>query len=144
MALDKIILVGDQVMFDPAFGPATVVVKPGKMKGKGKKKGNVKGVEICVVGDEKKLKVPGCLYTAGAFSVPGTGSLLIKALQPDQKGMKMSVGGKPVILKGKKFIAEFKVLSPALTPPPANSADPMKSYPGTGAFMPANMTHKGS
>ena len=131
-------------MFEPAFGPAMVVVKPGEMKGAGKKKGNVKGVEICVVGDEKKVKVPGCLYTAGAFSVPGTGSLFIKMLQPDQKAMKVKVGGKPAILKGKKFIAEFKVLSPALTPPPANQADPLKSYLGNGAFVSTNVTHKGT
>lgn len=144
MPLDNLIRNGDKAIFDQAFGPALVIVQPGVIKAKSPRNRISKGEEICVVDDISTVKVENCKYQAGGFLKPGAGTLIIKALAGNQQGAKMTVDGKKVILKGAAFIAEFQVTQPAQMPPPANTPDPMKMYPGTGKFFPANRNHKGS
>lgn len=132
-------------MFQPAFGQATVVVQPGNMMGTGKS--NVEGKPVCVEGDEKKVMVPGCTYMAGQYSIPGVGMLTIDSLAGDQKAKKSKSGGKKIILKGSNFNAKFKVLQPAMQPPPGPGSpvpDSNPEYSGKGQFITTNMTVKGS
>ena len=65
---DFILIEGDQVIFLPNFGAATVVVKPGQLKGSGPC--TLNGKKLCIVGDEAGVSVPGCTYTG--ISVSGT------------------------------------------------------------------------
>lgn len=134
---DYIIVDGDQAMFIPAFGPAIVVVQPGQISGSGK--ASLQGKMVCIDGDETSVEVPGCAYTAGAFSVPGTGTLKIAALGGDQVAQKTYSNGKPLILKGATFTAKFEVQSPAQMPPPASTPDGAPQYTGTGMFVTTNM-----
>lgn len=141
MPLDTIIIDTDQAVFQPAFGAATVVVRPGIMKGTGKT--TLQGKFVCVDGDEKQLMVPGCMYTAGAFSAPGVGTLKIEALAGNQLTTKTKSGGKPVILKGATFTAKFEVQVPAMNPaPPSPVPDPMSMYMGQGQFVSTNVKFK--
>ena len=144
MALDFIIIDGDQVMFNTAFGPAMVQVIPGKMKASGKSTVNKKN--ICVAGDEKNVVVSGCSYTSGGFTIPGTGNLKIASLGADQLTQKSGSGKKQIILKGSVFNAIFEVLSPAQQPVPGSSPipDPLKKYPGTGQLITSNSKIKAS
>ena len=137
--MNKLILIdGDQALFMPTFGAATVVVQPGKMQASGP--ATIGGKKICVDGDESQLQVPGCMYMTAQHSIPGTGTLKIAALAGDQKAKKTKTGGKAVLLKGSQFTAKFEVQSPAQQPPPGPGSpvpDATPQYSGQGSFMPA-------
>ncbi|WP_024768084.1 hypothetical protein [Aquimarina macrocephali] len=137
MALDTIILDGDEVLFDPTYGPATVVVKSGTIKASGKT--TVQSKKVAVKGDESKVVVSGCTYTSPSFPIPGMGNLKIASLGPDQLTKKTKSGNKPIVLKGSVFIAKFEVQSPAkfISPGSAPISDPLPFYMGTGKLEPA-------
>ena len=141
---DYILINGDTVNFNPAFGLATVSVKQGTLMGTGT--GSVGGQPLCVDGDEKNVQVPGCQYIAGSYSIEGAGTLKIHALGGDQKAVKIKKGGKPVLLVGSLFIAEFEVTVPAMQPQPAPASpipDPTPFYLGNGTFETKNQKWKG-
>ncbi|MBN3925384.1 hypothetical protein [Nostoc sp. NMS4] len=143
--LDFILITGDQAMFNPTFAKAIVVVRPGVLSGTSKATVNKK--KICVVGDEKKVMVPGCSYTSPPFLTPGIGILSIQSLAINQRARKVKSIRKAVLLKGTAFVARFKVIMPAEIPPtPVSPAipDPMRFYPGTGYFTTTNTTTKGT
>jgi hypothetical protein len=140
---DFILIDGDKVNFIPAFGIAMVVVKPGDLKGSGP--ATIGGKKICVEGDETNVSVPGCMYTAGAFSISGTGTLKIQSLAGNQTAKKTQTGGKAVLLKGMIFTAKFEVQSPAQQPAAPNPVpDTTLSYSGQGTFMTTNSKFKGA
>lgn len=139
---DFILTDGDTVNFQPAFGAANVVVKPGNIKGSGPAK--ILGKKICIDGDEAKVSVPGCMYTAGPHTVPGNGTLKIDSLAGDQKAKKTKLDGKAVLLKGGNFNAKFEVQSPAqqTLPNGAMKPDSTASYSGKGSFVASNSKFK--
>lgn len=139
---DFVILHGDQVTFMPAFGAAMVVVRPGVMQGSGKM--TLTGKKVCLEGDEKQLSVPGCLYTAGPFSIPGVGTIQISALSPTQLSKKTKLGGKALILKGANLVAKLLVQTPAQQPTPTGSPVPdlVPQYAGMGSFITTNVKLK--
>jgi hypothetical protein len=140
---DVIVVDGDKAMFNPTFGPATVVVQPGTITGSGPAK--VTGKKACVAGDESSVSVPGCTYFAGQYSIPGTGTLAISALGGDQKTVKGATGGKKLILKGSTFTAKFSITVPAQQPPPGPGSpipDATSQYSGTGTFVATDATVK--
>lgn len=142
---DFILIEGDKANFMPAFGPAIVVVKPGDLEGSGP--ATLNGKKICVDGDEKKVSVPGCAYMTPQYSIPGTGTLKIAALAPNQKARKTKTGGKAVLLKGGSFNAIFEVQSPAKQPPPPPGPpipDATPQYSGSGMFITTNTKLSGT
>ena len=143
---DFILFTGDKANFMPTFGPASVVVKPGNLSGKGKT--TLKGKKICIDGDEKNVSVLGCAYFTPVYSIPGTGTLKINALGGDQKAKKTQCGGKPVLLKGSNFTAKFEVQNPAEKPPSAPGEPPTPDaslqYTGSGTFISTNTQWKGT
>jgi Contractile injection system spike tip protein len=140
---DFILQDGDMAIFIPAFGPAIVVVQPGRLTASGPATTN--GKKICLEGDESQLSVPGCMYMAGPFAIPGTGTLKIASLAPDQKTMKTKHKGKALMLKGSQFIAKFEVQSPAQQPAPTGPIpDAMPTYSGQGIFITTNIKIKAS
>ena len=140
--MDYVLLDGDTVNFNPSFGAATVVVQPGTLSGSSSS--TVKGKAMCVEGDEATVSVPGCTYTAGAFSTPGTGTLKIASLSSDQIAQRTQIGGKAVLLKGAVFNAKFEVQSPAQQPSSPPVSDPTPLYAGgTGSFTTMNQTWQG-
>jgi len=142
---DYILLDGDTVIFNPAFGQAIVVVQPGQLKGSGP--ATLNGKKLAVDGDEAKVSVPGCMYTAGQYSIPGTGTLKIDSLAGNQVAQKTQTGGKAVLLKGGQFTAVFEVQSPAQQPPPGPGSpipDSMTKYSGNGSFQTTNTKFQGT
>ena len=141
---DFILIEGDKANFLPNFGAAIVVVKPGDLKGSGPM--TLKGKNVCVDGDEKKVSVPGCMYMAGPYSIPGTGTLKIASLAGNQKAKHTKSGGKEVLLKGGNFTAKFEVQNPAKQPappgPPIPDATPQ--YSGNGMFITTNTKFQGT
>lgn len=140
---DLIVIDGDLALFNPTFGAATVVVRPGTIRGSGRAK--VTGKIACVVGDESSVSVPGCTYLAGQYSIPGAGTLTISALGGDQQAATTATGGTKLVLKGSTFTAKFTVSAPAMQPPPGPGSpipDASPSYSGTGSFVPADATVK--
>ena len=138
---DFILIEGDKANFIPIFGIAAVVVRPGDLQGSGP--ATIGGKKICVEGDESKVSVPGCMYTAGAFSIPGTGTLKIDSLGGDQTAKKTKTGGKAVLLKGTMFTAKFEVQSPAQQPGAPPVPDSTLSYTGQGTFITTNLKFSG-
>ena len=136
---DFILIDGDIVNFLPTFGQATVIPNPGNLKASGIS--SVQGKKVCIEGDEKEVKVPGCIYTTLTHVTPGTGTLKIESLAGDQITKKMKDSKKPVLLKGKQFNAVFEVQNPAKAPP-NNAPDPTKKYKGKGIFMTSNLKWK--
>jgi hypothetical protein len=140
---DFILIDSDTVNFQPNFGAAIVVVRPGIFQGSGP--ATVNGKKICVDGDEKDVSVPGCTYTTPQYSIPGTGTLKIAALAENQKAGKTQTGGKMVLLKGGNFTAKFEVQNPAKQPQaPAPIPDATPEYSGNGTFITTNLKFKGS
>ncbi len=142
---DFILIEGDKAIFLPNFGAALVVVKPGDLKGSGP--ATLNGKKVCVDGDEKNVSVPGCMYMAPPYVIPGTGTLKIAALASNQKAQKTETGGKPVLLKGSNFTAKFEVQSPAKQPPPGPGSpipDATPQYSGSGMFVTTNMKFQGT
>lgn len=136
---DFVLIDGDKVIFMPSFGPATVVVRPGNLQASGKT--TLKGKKVGVDGDEKKVEVPGCMYTTPIYSIPGTGTLKISALAGNQLAKETTSGGKKVMLKGGNFTAKFEVQNPAKQPPPGPGApipDATPQYSGQGNFITTN------
>ena len=134
---DFVLIDGDQVIFNPAFVLATVVVQSGKITGSAQQ--TYKGKKICVAGDEKSVSVQGCTYVTPVYSIPGPGTLKIEALGADQKAKETKCSGKPVLLKGSVFTAKFQVEQPAQQPPPSSIPDSTPQYSGTGKFITTNM-----
>ncbi len=141
---DSILIDGDQVIFQPTFGKAVVVIKPGKLAGSGPATLNEK--KVCVDGDEQDVSVPGCMYTAPPYVIPGSGTLKISALAKDQKAEKTKTGGKAVLLKGGNFTATFEVQSQAKQPQPPGPPvpDPTPQYSGQGSFITTNTKFQGT
>lgn len=142
---DFILIDGDQAIFVPVFGAAIVAIQPGKLSGSGP--ATLNGKNICVDGDEKKLKVAGCTYMTPQYPIPGVGTIEIAALAGNQKAAKTNTGGKPVLLKGGNFTAKFSVQVPAQQPPPVPGPpipDATPQYTGTGMFIPTNVLIKGT
>ena len=141
---DFILIDGDQVVFLPAFAPAIVVVKPGKLEGSGP--ATVGGRKMCVDGNESSVSVAGCAYMTPQYVIPGTGTLTIASLAADQKATKTKTGGKDVLLKGGMFTAKFEVESPAQQPAPPSSPvpDAKTQYSGQGLFITANVKMMGT
>jgi Contractile injection system spike tip protein len=141
---DFVLVEGDQAAFQPTFGAAVVVPRPGKLQASGP--GTLNGKKLCVAGDEGKVVVPGCTYITPAFAIPGTGTLKIAALAPDQTAKKTGTGGKAVLLAGTTFTAKFEVQVPAKQPVPTGAPipDPTPQYVGTGRFVTKNRTFRGT
>ena len=142
---DSILIDGDQALFQPVFGPAVVVVRPGILRGSGP--ATLGGRNLCVEGDESRVEVPGCVYVTPQYSIPGTGTLKIAALAADQRAAKTGTGGKAVLLRGGTFTAKFEVQSPAQQPPPGPGSpipDAAPQYSGTGSFQTTNARFRGT
>ena len=138
---DFLVKDGDLAMFLPAFGAAVVVVRPGTMTGSGP--ATATGQAVCVEGDEGSVSVPGCMYVAPPYVIPGTGTLEIDQLAGDQLAQTVAAGGKKPILKGSQFIAKFSVASPAQHPQATGPVpDATPSYTGQGQFVTTNTSVK--
>ena len=133
---DFILIDGDKANFNPTFGLATVVVKPGDLKASGKS--TFTGKKVCIDGDEKNVSLEGCTYMTPVYSIPGTGTLKIAALGGDQKAQKTNSAGKPMLLKGSTFTATFEVQNPAKKPGVPPTPDSTPQYSGTGTFITTN------
>jgi hypothetical protein len=130
----------DMVLFIPAFGSAIVTVKPGKIKGSGPS--THKGKKVCVEGDEKSVKVFGCMYSSPPFA-QGVGTITIEKLNDDQIAKKTKSGGKKMLLKGSMFDAKFKVdVKAILATPSGPQQDPMSEYKGKGSFITQNIKYQ--
>lgn len=137
---DRVLRHGDMAVFEPNFGAATVVVRPGTLTGSGP--AAVGGRKACVAGDEGRLTVPGCAYTTASHTVPGLGTLSIRALAADQQATRTTTGGSSVLLVGSRFTATFGVQVPAQQPQPTGPPipDPTPQYSGSGRFAGTNST----
>jgi hypothetical protein len=144
--MSKYVLIdGDQAIFIPTFGAATVVVQPGKLAGSGP--GTVGDKKICIDGDEKSVSVPGCVYMTPQYSIPGSGTLEIASLAGDQKASKTKTGSTLMLMVGSTFTAKFKVQSPAKQPPPGPGSpipDATSEYSGSGNFVTTNAKFRGA
>jgi hypothetical protein len=135
--MDYVLIDGDQALFQPTFGAATVVVLPGSLQASGPS--TLNGSKLCVAGNEASVSVKGCVYLAPPFVIPGTGTLEIASLGGDQQASTTKTGGKAPLLVGGSFTARFKVESPAQQPTTAGPVpDPTPSYQGSGRFLTAN------
>ncbi len=132
---DLILVDGDRVQIQPAFGPATVTSMPATIKGSGQQK--IEGKPVCVEGDEKSVNIIGCTYMTPEFSIPGVGTITI-VLAPNQRSATTKDSGKAVLVKGGPFTAIFNVLVPAKQPPAGPGVpipDPTPQYTGSGMFV---------
>jgi hypothetical protein len=140
---DLVLIDGDQAIFQPAFGAATVVVQPGRLTGSGPML--LGGKKVCVSGDEGSVSVPGCSYMTPVYSIPGTGTLAISALAGDQLAPTSKTGGVKIMVKGSQFTAKFSVEAPAMQPPPGPGSpvpDATTEYSGQGMFQTTNTAFK--
>ena len=98
------------------------------------------GSPVCLLGDElpPALRAP-MPYTAPPFVTPGMGTLTV-ILTPANM-TKQTLNGKPMLLKGATFMAQFSVTVPAMQPTPAGPVpDPVVVKPGQAQFITTNAT----
>jgi hypothetical protein len=126
-----VVINGDMVTFDKMFGNRTVISPPTTITGSGK--ATINNKKICILGDEKQVKIMNAIYTTPSHSVPGTGTLTIQALDTSQQAKKTSCA-ETVIIDGQKFRAQFLPTQPAMTPPPVSTPDAASPTLGTGSF----------
>ena len=142
--MDYLLVDGDQTIFHPIFEAAQVVVRTGALTASGPAR--LGGKKLCVVGDEKSVKVPGCLYSTMSHPMPGTGTLEVAALAGDQRSGTLTIRDAKVLLVGSRFTAKFTVDSPAQQPAPSGPPvpDTKSQYSGTGRFITTNTKFRGS
>jgi hypothetical protein len=138
---DYILITGDKAIFMPNFEAATVVVRPGILKGSGPETINRK--KVCVLGDERKVSVTNCQYMTPSYPIPGTGTLEIASLASDQIARHAQTANRSVLLVGGSFDARFVVTSPAKQPPPTSTPDGTLHYLGKGKFITTNRNIRG-
>ncbi len=131
-----VLVQGDQVVFEPAFGDAKVTVQTGTLSASGVDTINQKSV--CVFGDQAEVMVGPCPYETDTYLEAGMGMLSIQQLAPDQQSGTTTSNNQPVLVQGSQFTALFTVIKPAQAPPPANTPDPLKQYTGQGTFQTTN------
>jgi hypothetical protein len=133
---DFVLVDGDQVIFIPTFGPAQVVVHPGRLRATGP---TFERKRMCVEADARDVAVAGCSYVTTTHTIPGVGTLKIDRLAPDQTSRTKYEGWR-VLLRGSQFVARFEVQTPALLPSLLSSPlpDPMRRYLGSGSFLSSN------
>lgn len=142
---DQVLRDGDTALFEPAFGAAIVIVRPGILTASGT--ATIGGRRACVQGDEGTASVPGCVYTTAQHSIPGVGTLRISSLADDQQATRTRTRGTALLLAGGRFEAEFQVQAPAQQPQPLPAPptpDATASYSGRGKFLGTNQTVKGT
>ncbi|HJP73314.1 MAG TPA: hypothetical protein VJ914_03550 [Pseudonocardiaceae bacterium] len=102
----------------------------------------VGGVPVCLRGDELPLTLRLPLpYTAAPYTNPGTGTLSLSLLPANTT--QLTENGKPLLIKGKKFIATFTVGTPATQSTPDGPVpDPVQTKQGTAEFITTNDTVK--
>lgn len=135
--MDKIILQGDQAMFQPTMGAAVLIGNLSiPINGSGTM--TVTGKKVCLEGDEKNVQLP-INYIQGPYIIPGMGILKITGLAGDQLSKK-TVNNKALILKGSTFQAEMQVTAPAQQPTPSGPVpDATPKYSGMGQFITSNI-----
>lgn len=134
---DPIVITGDFAVFPTSCGGATLPPMRAPMTGTGRDM--VLKKAVCVDGDERTIMVSGVPYTTSTHTIPGTGSLMIQALDPAQKSTKAKSGGKPVLVAKGKFTVKFMVMVPAQQPSTPNPIpDTTLNYVGKGEFETTN------
>ena len=137
---DIVIKTGDMIQITippPALIPA--IVAPVPLMGTGATV-LVANQPVCLQGDElpPSLLLP-LMYTAPPFVTPGMGTLTL-TLTPANL-TQHTVNGKPILIKGATFIAQFQVTAPAMQPTPVGPIpDPLMVKPGTAQFIPSTFT----
>jgi hypothetical protein len=102
----------------------------------------VNRMAACLEGDELPPVLRSPLpYTAPPFVTPGMGQVTV-TLTPTNKTMPTK-NGKPILIKGGPFTAEFRVSVPAMQPTPAGPVpDPVLNKPGIAEFITSNIAVK--
>ncbi|MCG3460973.1 hypothetical protein L7G72_03730 [Xenorhabdus bovienii] len=130
---EAIVIDGDMLQFDLNFGNRQVTPSsPAKISGTGH--AQVSGKKVCILGNEKQVRVPATYFTA-THATLGTGNIIISALDTSQQALQCTSGA-ALIIKGQKFTALFTPESPAInntvTPP---QPDVMTPSSGKGSFI---------
>ncbi|MDC9621310.1 hypothetical protein PSI22_06590 [Xenorhabdus sp. XENO-7] len=132
---EAIVVDGDMLQFDPSFGNRQVMVpNPGKISGTGH--AQVNGKKVCILGDERQVRVSATYITA-THTTPGKGTITISALDTSQQALQCTSGA-ALIIKGQKFTALFMPESPAINNTgPTPQPDPNYPSPssGKGSFI---------
>ncbi|MDE9453171.1 hypothetical protein [Xenorhabdus bovienii] len=130
---EAIVIDGDMLQFDPNFEHRQVkILNPGKISGTGH--AQVNGKKVCILGDEKQVRVPATYFTA-THTTQGKGTITISALDTSQQALQCTSGA-VLIIKGQKFTAVFTpellAINNTITPP---EQDVMVKSLGKGSFI---------
>lgn len=131
---DYLLKDGDIAQFDPAFANRTLI-QPAQGKLRASGHATVGGKRVCVLGDEASVVVQNVSYAIPGYS-PGKGVLTIKSLQADQQARVTSSGGKKVLLRGSRFVAQLAPTQPAMSTGTPSTPEPnLAPTVGTGSFI---------
>lgn len=99
------------------------------------------GTPACVVGDEMPPQLKGQMpYTAPPFTIPGIGTVQLMLAQGNMTAQ-TRIDGKPLLIRGGTFPANFIVEVPAMQPTPTGPVpDPAGVKPGMAQFVTTNET----
>jgi hypothetical protein len=126
---------GDELIFEPMFGPRQVVLTvPAAIAGTGV--ATIGRRRMCVVGDEARMQWVAQYFMPG-YS-PGQGIVRIVMLDTSQIA-KAVTGRGPVVLEGLNFTADIRPTVPAILNSPAATPDTMAPSAGRGKFIPHQM-----
>ncbi|MFJ3368110.1 hypothetical protein [Pseudomonas sp. NPDC086251] len=130
--ISLVVINGDELKFEPLFGMRHVtIIEPAVIAGSGGV--TVANEQVCVVGDEGHVQIK-ATYTTSAFPTPGTGTVTISQLKPDQQAAACT-NGTALITQGTAFDALFTPQSPASMPGVPTTFDSTAPSQGTGEFV---------
>mgnify|MGYP001077178416 CR=1 FL=1 len=128
-----VIVDGDKLILPPLFGARSVTpLTTPIIAGSGK--ATVNGKKIVIFNDEKKVSI-NATYTSPGYTQPGSGTITIQQLIPDQS-LLFYTAETPVVNQGVTFTAMFQPAVPASDPDKGPDPDTAPTL-ATGSFQPS-------
>lgn len=133
--MPHVLLSGDQVVFEPAFGEATVLGSLA-IQVAGTAGPTAGGRALAFVADVERLRLGPVAYVTTSFKIPGQALL---AIVPDSlaRTSVVTVDDKPIVLAEPATVeAKLTVVAPATTPSLVPTFDASSSYRGRARLVP--------
>lgn len=128
--MTQVLLSGDTIIFDAAFGVA-ILMPPPTAVARGSAHTTSSGAALVYESDVRGLPPQHTIYSIPGATTPGTGAVRITGLDSTQLSHVFRDNGKPVVLATGTFTAELSVTVGAFI---GTTQDPKKRYSGGGVF----------
>lgn len=129
--MERFLLSGDRVVFEPNFAPA-VAVGVLTVEVKGSAVAAHERREMCIEEEVTSIRTS-VSYVTPQYAIPGSGQLRVEHLDTHQRSRVVKIGTEPAVLAGGTMRAKLEVRRPA-TMPGSGAPDTKRTYLGKARF----------